>query len=184
MDKTGDYAHIVKASIAARALYPLTAKNMSRAEIKECLKDLFDALGFDEFRPERNLLSDLDGELEEYMALLHSTPDTFWSTVEGAEEYDKHLEELARKEPDKYNDRSWKDDRIECARRAWEWWRTHHKKFNYFSKTAALVALVPITSAAVERIFSQVKFIIETVGENGLEETLAVRLMERVNVYD
>ena len=45
------------------------------------------------------------------------------------------------------------------------WWRTHHKKFNYFSKTAALVALVPIISAAVECIFCQVKFIIETVGE-------------------
>ena len=54
----------------------------------------------------------------------------------------------------------------------------------YLSKVVRLVVLIPITSAAVERVFSQVKFIIETIGENGLQETLELRLMERVNKYD
>ena len=45
------------------------------------------------------------------------------------------------------------------------------------------MALVPISSAAMERVFSQVKFIIETTGMNALEESLETRVMERVNHY-
>ena len=59
-----------------------------------------------------------------------------------------------------------------------------HSKLTYFSIAARLVALVPISSASVERVFSQVKYIVETCGENGLQETIETRLMERVNVYD
>ena len=39
------------------------------------------------------------------------------------------------------------------------------------------------TSASVERIFSQVKLIVETTGVSPLEETLNTRVMERCNVY-
>ena len=53
----------------------------------------------------------------------------------------------------------------------------------YFFTAARLVVLVPISSAAVERVFSQVKFIVETVGETVLEETLEAHPMERVNRY-
>ena len=53
----------------------------------------------------------------------------------------------------------------------------------YFFIAARLVALVPISSAAVERVFSQVKFIVETSGVSVLEETLETRLMEHVNRY-
>ena len=53
----------------------------------------------------------------------------------------------------------------------------------YFFIAARLVALVPISIAAVERVFSQVKFIVETSGVSVLEETLETRLMERVNRY-
>ena len=44
----------------------------------------------------------------------------------------------------------------------------------YLSLVARLVVLIPITSASAERVFSQVKFIIEieTIGESGLQETL------------
>jgi hypothetical protein len=66
----------------------------------------------------------------------------------------------------------------------WEWWRTYFKKLTYFSLAARLVVLAPITSAAVERVFSQVKFIIQTTGESGLQETLSVRIMERTNTYN
>ena len=37
-----------------------------------------------------------------------------------------------------------------------------------------LLAIVPISSATVERVFSQVKFILDTIGDNALEETLEV----------
>ena len=43
--------------------------------------------------------------------------------------------------------------------------------------------LVPISSAFVERCFSQLKFIIEAIGELKLEETLETRVMERMNNY-
>ena len=56
-------------------------------------------------------------------------------------------------------------------------------KFNYFFTAAHLVALVPILSTAVERVFNQVKFIIETTGVSALEESLETRAMERVNHY-
>ena len=55
--------------------------------------------------------------------------------------------------------------------------------FNFFFTAARLVALVPISSAMIERIFSQVKYIVETVGENVLEETLETCAFERVNRY-
>ena len=55
--------------------------------------------------------------------------------------------------------------------------------FLFFAIAARLVALVPISSAAVERVFSQVSIIIGSIGENVLEETLECRVMERVNKY-
>ena len=78
---------------------------------------------------------------------------------------------------------TWRDDRIEKSRRVWEWWRSKHTKLTYFFTAARLVALVPVSSAFVERVFSQVKFIIESVGQSLLEETLEARVMERVNRY-
>ena len=51
-------------------------------------------------------------------------------------------------------------------------------KFNYFFVAARLVALDPISSAAVEYVFSQVKFIIETTGVSALKESLETRVME------
>ena len=56
-------------------------------------------------------------------------------------------------------------------------------KFNYFFTTARLVARVPISSAAVERVCSQVKFIIETTGMSALKELLETRVMEHNNHY-
>ena len=65
----------------------------------------------------------------------------------------------------------------------WEWWRAKGPKLNYFFTAARLVAIIPTSSAAVERVFSQVKFIVNAVGESVLEETLETRVMERVNEY-
>ena len=67
--------------------------------------------------------------------------------------------------------------------REWEQWPVKAAKFNYFFTAALLVALVPISSVAVERVFSQVKFIIETTGVSALEESLKTRVMEHVNHY-
>ena len=75
------------------------------------------------------------------------------------------------------------DELVKEASMEYSWWRAKRAKFAYFYTAARLVAIVPISSAAVERVFSQVKFIIESVGESVLEETLETRVMERINKY-
>ena len=87
------------------------------------------------------------------------------------------LRKKAEKDPAKHGGKTWRDDRIEKARRIWEWWRAKCPKLTYFFLAARLIALVPISSAAVERVFSQVKHILETVGDNVLEESLESRVM-------
>ena len=63
----------------------------------------------------------------------------------------------------------------------WEWWKT--PRLNFMSTAARLVVLVQTSSASVERVFSQVKFIVESIGVNALEDTIETRLMQRINVY-
>jgi hypothetical protein len=53
----------------------------------------------------------------------------------------------------------------------------------YFSTAARLVALVQTSSASVERAFSQVKVIVDTVGVNALEDSVQTRVMSRINEY-
>ena len=79
---------------------------------------------------------------------------------------------------------TWQDDRIEKARRVWEWWRAKAPKFNLFFTASHLLAMCSVSSCDVERVFRQVKFIIEMVGKSLLEEMLEMRLMERVNHYE
>ena len=86
-------------------------------------------------------------EIGAYKSALDTTPKRFWSSVEGASEYDEKLKKQAIQDPAKYGGWTWKDDRIESTRRVWEWWCTHHKKLQYLLYAARLVVLVPITSA-------------------------------------
>ena len=115
--------------------------------------------------------------------MVDATPASFWSAVEGAAKYDADLAKKRWMDPEKHAGRTWRDDRIEKARRVWEWWKAKAPKLNYFFTAARHAALVPISSTSVERTFSEVKYIIGTVGENVLEETLETRLMERHNEY-
>ena len=179
---SGDYTPIVSAYMAARVLNPLVAVDMDDEQMRDAIKDLFH-FGFDEFRPGNGIINDLLEEIPVYRAVLDSTDDSFWSKVEGAAEYDEDLRKKAEASPEKYSGRTWQDDRIEKSRRVWEWWRAKFPNLTYFFLAARLVALVPISSASVERTFSQVKFIVETVGESVLEENLEARVMERVNKF-
>jgi hypothetical protein len=124
-------------------------------------------------------------KIRSYKGMLVRTREEFWNGVEGATKYDTDLARKAVDNPDKYGGCTWKDDPIEKARRVWEWWRANHSnpRIFHFAEAACLVALVQISSATVERIFSQVKLICETTGDSPLEETLEVRLFERCNVY-
>lgn len=177
----GDYNNIMAAYMAVHALNPLVAKTMSNEELTDALKDLV-SFGFDELRPAA--IQDLIDEIPKYRAAIDSTSQKFWSEVEGAVHYDNNLDKKKEAEPEKYGAHTWQGDRIEQARRVWEWWRAKAPKLHYFFTAARLVAIVPVSSAAVERAFSQVKFIVDAIGENVLEETLETRLMERMNSYE
>ena len=116
---------------------------------------------------------------------MKSTTVDFWNSIEGANKYDLDLAAKAVNDSNTYGGKTWQDDQIETARRSWWWWRKNHldPKIFYFAMAARLVALVQVSSASVERVFSQVKLICETTGASPLEETLEVRLFERCNTY-
>jgi hypothetical protein len=84
------------------------------------------------------------------------------------------------------DDVTWKDDPIESARHVWEFWRVHRKNMNIFhiAKAARLIALVQISSASVEKIFSQMKLIRDSCGDRMLEETLFGCVCECCNTYE
>ena len=77
------------------------------------------------------------------------------------------------------------DDPIEKARRVWEWWRVNNAfpGIHYFATAARLIALVQVSSASVERIFSQLKLICKVTGDSPLEETVTYHVLQRCNDY-
>jgi hypothetical protein len=77
----------------------------------------------------------------------------------------------------------WKQDPAERARRLWEWWVPRLGEFAFWLKALTLVTLVQPSSADVERLFSQLKLILEQIGVSGLEENYEGRTMTRVNVF-
>lgn len=80
---------------------------------------------------------------------------------------------------------SWLDDPGEKNRRIWEWWVTRVRgeafAFKHWPIALRLIALIQPSSANVERLFSQLKLIIQQIGESGLEEGIETRVMVRVN---
>jgi len=77
----------------------------------------------------------------------------------------------------------WKQDPAERARRLWEWWVPRVCDFSFWSTALRLVALAQPSSADVERLFSQLKLILEQIGVSGLEENYEARTMTRVNRF-
>ena len=79
----------------------------------------------------------------------------------------------------------WKNDPGERSRRIYEWWKTimngHNSKLKYFSKAVCLIATVQTSSAASERVFSQLNFIRRVVGDRLLQDLLELRCFLRCN---
>ena len=81
--------------------------------------------------------------------------------------------------------KNWKDDPGERARRIYEWWRMIMNdkivKLRHFSEAARIVCLIQPSSAAAERVFSQLTFIRRVVGDNTLQDILELRAFIRCN---
>ena len=110
----GDYNETVRFFMAAQVLNPLVAVDMCSDQLVNAIRDL-SLLGFDEFRHSSGVIKDLNDELSTYCAVVNSIPESFWSEVEGAAEYNVSLKKKAEKNPEKYGDSTWEDDRIEKA---------------------------------------------------------------------
>jgi hypothetical protein len=73
-------------------------------------------------------------------------------------------------------------DPAERGRRIWLWWRIRVyevQEFEYIPVALRLVALVPPSSCGIERVFSQLKLVLDSCGDNVLESTIESRLFER-----
>ena len=53
--------------------------------------------------------------------------------------------------------------------------------FSAFDRAVRVVALIQPSSASVERVFSQLKLILDEIGEISLHDNIEARLMARVN---
>ena len=83
------------------------------------------------------------------------------------EPYEQSDEAGDRREPDQADD--WKEDLGEYGRRIWEWWLLrwlHVKDFVYFGEAIRKVVLWKLSSAQVERDFSQFVAIRNACGSN------------------
>ena len=58
---------------------------------------------------------------------------------------------------------------------------TKNPNLKFFAKAIRLAVLTQTSSCAVERVFSQFKIIIETVGENVFEDMIEIRMLMRNN---
>ncbi len=127
-------------------------------------------MGFTSFM--RGMADDMILEVGAYKRIATSANDAFWNTLDGSSMYDDKL--VSRITKGKIaNNVTWKDDPIKTTRCVWEFWRVHRNNVAIFriAKAAHLIALVQISSASVERIFSQMKQIQDSCGDSMLEET-------------
>lgn len=80
---------------------------------------------------------------------------------------------------------NWKDDIGERGRRIYEWWKTAMEAranvIPRFYKAVRLIVLSQVSSAAVERIFSQLTFIRRVVGDHIVGDMLELRAFLRCN---
>jgi hypothetical protein len=183
--QNGNYRSIISAYTTAEVLNPIAAVSMSVLEISNAMKNLGKDFGFDEFREGHGIIDDMILEIDSYKAIATYANDEFWNNLDGSSKYDEKLATRIRNGTIG-DDVTWKDDPIESARRVWEFWRVHRKNVKIFhiAKAARLIALVQVSSASVERIFSQMKLIRDSCGDNMLEETLFGRVCERCNTYE
>ena len=185
LEPEGDYFNLKRAFNVARIFNVVVANDLTNQEISESIDELH-VFKFPEFTP--TFLSGLKAEIAVYKTVIGNTSARdgtdaeFWKHCPGAETYDKAL---AKKNTgnDDLMIRTWRDDPIEKARRIWEWWKVHRDRFVFFSSAVRLIVLVQVSSCAVERVFSQVKYILECIGDRGAKDNIECRLMQRVNKY-
>lgn len=109
--------------------------------------------------------------------------DFDWDGMEKSRLFKSRLERRRKRLGEDNVENDWRKDPGEKATRIWEWWKpivVDSTSFPAFGKALRLIALIQVSSCAVERVFSQLKLIVETCG-NMFEDTLEVRMFARCN---
>ena len=79
----------------------------------------------------------------------------------------------------------WKKDMGERSRRVYDWWQMllNEKSGSLpkFEKAVKLLALVQVSSAFVERVFSQLTFIRRAIGDSASRDVMELRTLICVN---
>jgi hAT family C-terminal dimerisation region len=76
----------------------------------------------------------------------------------------------------------WQRDKVEVARRVWEWWVLRREKVTCVIEANRFVALVQVSSASVERAFSGSRESLSVQKQlTVVADAIEVRLMERTN---
>ena len=83
------------------------------------------------------------------------------------------------------NNADWKKDMGERSRRVYDWWRMllNEKSGSLpkFEKAVKLIALVQVSSAFVEHVFSQLAFIRRAIGDSTSRDVMELRTLICVN---
>jgi hypothetical protein len=71
----------------------------------------------------------------------------------------------------------------EAARGVWTWWQTMNaaRLFLAWCTAVRIVVLIPMSSAFVERVFSQAALVRSVSGDSMLHDQFELRVMARVN---
>jgi hypothetical protein len=164
----GAYFNTMECFKAASLFNPLKMKGKTLAEMEALVDQL---VAFSIGRLQRwDFREYLKKELPRYLGIVNSGIN--WNTIdEEAIAYDKKED----------NTDTWKSDESEVARRVWTFWVSKRSQFNYMTVAVALIILVQTSSAAVERVFSQLKLIIDACGQNSLSDLLELRLFRRLD---
>jgi hypothetical protein len=158
--------------------------------------------GFPEFS-DPFFIAGLKSEIEE--ARQHARKPFDWDSIPSAKNYEERLRkrllrarqrvsetQLGTPEYDTSNAptgreptfSNWRDDPGELARRIYGWWKVRliqTRTFRYYRTALRLVVLCQASSAAAERVFSQLTMIVRICGVSQLEESLELRTMLRCN---
>jgi hypothetical protein len=108
-----------------------------------------------------------------------------WDGMEKSSLFKTRLERKRRKYDDNQDvDDDWRKDAGEKATRIWEFWRqivADDFKFPSFSLALRLIGLIQVSSCDVERVFSQLKCVVERIGTTMKEDVLEIRMFAMCN---
>ena len=181
----GDLYNLKQASRVAQLFDLMIVKHMSQQSL-ELLADDLTYFGYDRiFTPAfiKNLKKEIPTLINE------ANKDFDWGTVGNSKQYQTRSMRRAKRKRhnnDPNNNNDWKKDPGEKTSRIWEWWRlriceSKNPNLTFFAKAIRVVVLTQLSSCAVERVFSQLKLIRDTCGDNMMEDMLEIRMFERCN---